>query len=589
VILFIGTLAISGFAESNVSFNANGAKSLVAKEIFGVLMERLGAQWSINRGPAPGTIFVGTNSSIPNINGMRKDVIEAFKECGVGAIEWPGGCAANSYDWDAENKRNDVGVDRFIEFCKQTGAEAVIAGMHSKDIDYAASNEAFAKHIIEKLNYPLKYFKVGNEVWGCGGNLGSDVNKYIPRYTSSYNRLKELRNHPNGKDLKIIACNDIEGKWAWLPAMLNAIGNTIDGVEYHDYLYFPDPPGGVSSANPNETDYWKVIGAATANDFRPNVLNRVIPPMNTYDPNKRIKLILDEWGDWLIDVGDGWMQQGILMDAISAGIHLNIMIQNADRIGVACLAQGVNVIHSLVNINNGGTMVKTPTFYVFKMYIPHHTNNAKFLPLTSSPTYEKTNNLNAVDVAATVDDSGIVNISFVNIDLNATRDVKVTLSGDNRYLFKSAEVVTGSSYKSYNPFGQAEQVNIQTLPASNCKVNGNVVEVKLPSKCVAMVRLKPEPKNGVSKMHLSGTINDIANAFSVKSGANGSIIVSSSVSMETPVLLSLYSADGKTLIESSKSLNAGSCILGNNIGKGIYFVKITGNNLNLTKQIVVGK
>ena len=110
IIGFIAVIIINGFGQSTVTFNVDGANAVIAHEVFGLLMERLGRQWTNNG------IFVGTNSSIPNTNGMRNDVIEGFKECGVGAAQWPGGCAANGYNWSANKKpSNDVGVDRFIE------------------------------------------------------------------------------------------------------------------------------------------------------------------------------------------------------------------------------------------------------------------------------------------------------------------------------------------------------------------------------------------------------------------------------------------------------------------------------------------
>ncbi|NLG19655.1 MAG: T9SS type A sorting domain-containing protein [Fibrobacter sp.] len=579
VLFFIAFVAISSYSQnpSTITFNVDGANTVVAKEIFGVLMERLGKQWG-------GGVWVGTNSNISNTNGMRNDIIEGFIECGIGAAEWPGGCAANGYNWSAnKNPSNDVGVDRFIQFCKLTGAEAIIAGKPTAND--AGSNEAFAKYIMNDLDYPLKWFKVGNEVWGCGGN--QNVDGYIPNYTANYNRLNALKNTANGGNLRIVAANDIEGKWQWLPTMLNRIGSTIDGVEYHDYIYFPD---NISSTNPSTNDYWTIIKNVISTDIKPHLDNEVLPDLNAYDPQKRIKLVLDEWGNWLMDVGDGWMQQNTVMDAVSAGLHLNMFVQLADRIEVACIAQGVNVIHSIMNVNNSGVMVKTPTFYVFKMLKPHHINNAKFLPMSASNIQTVNGggtNMKVLNAAATVDDGDTVNISLTNIDLTTARQVRVTLnSSKEAYTVKSAEVVTGSNINSCNNFSAPEQVNVKTLPASEYSIDGKTLTANLPTKSVAMFRLVPVPtglQNGARR-------NSSADDFSIKTGSQGTIHVKSSVNMKAPVTVSLYSADGRTLINRvNRTFESGTCIIGENIGKGVYMVKITGDNLSFTKQVVIAK
>ncbi|MBN1306689.1 MAG: T9SS type A sorting domain-containing protein [Chitinispirillaceae bacterium] len=575
VMLFVALAAIRGYSQNSVTFNVDGAKTVINKEIFGVLMERLGRQWD-----GQGAIWVGTNSSIKNTNGMRQDVIDGFIECGIGSAEWPGGCAANGYNWSAnKNPSNSVGVDRFIQFCKLTGAEAVICGKPTGND--AASNEAFCKYIMNDLDYPLKWFKVGNEVWGCGGD--QNVNTYMPNYTANYNRLKELKNTENGKNLSIVAANDIEGKWQWLPTMLNSIGTTIDGVEYHDYIYYPE---NISSTNPTTANYWTIIGCAVNTDVRPHLDNNVFPPLDSYDPNKRIKLVLDEWGDWLIDLGDGWMQQNTVMDAVSTGLHLNMFVQRADRLGVVCLAQGVNVIHSVININTSGVMVKTPTFYVFKMFKPHHMNNAKFAPITASKFENANGSIAAINAAASVDDSGYVNVSLVNVDLSATRQVAVTLTSSKAsYTVKSAEVVTGPAMNSCNDFGKAEQVNIQTFDASNYSIEGKTLTVKMPSKSVVMIRLLSPTAVQSGNLPKSGT-----EVFSVEAGSHGRVLVTSSVSRKAPVTFSLYRVDGRTLINKTvKSFESGASVFESNIGRGVYLIRITGAGINLSKKILVAK
>lgn len=290
------------------------------------------------------------------------------------------------------------------------------------------------------------------------------------------------------------------------------------------------------------------------------------------------------------------MQQVILMDALSAGMHLHIMMPYCKRITIACLAQGVSCIHSLMNINTSNVMVKTPAFYVFKMFKPHQ--NAKWCPISTSSIenttqtiYNMNNPISAtmpvLTVGATVDNSNYVNVSFTNIDLSATRQVTVTLtSSQTAYTVASAQVVTGAAYTTYNAFGAAESVNMQTLAAGNYTMNTKTLTVTLPARSVVMIRLQPAV--GVQPTTFQMKAED---AFSIKAGSRGAVLITSLVSRKTPVTISLYSVDGRTLIDRvSRIFEAGNrtCVVGNKEGgRGVYVVKITGENIDFSKKVVV--
>ena len=579
--LCIFGIVTSGLGQSTITIDVDKATTIIPNELFGVLMERLGKQWD-------GGVWVGTNSSVKNTNGMRDDVIEGFKECGVGAIEWPGGCAANDYDWSGyKNPSNDVGTDRFMQLCGLVGCEPIIAGQGKSSS--ATSNQEWVTYINNNPAHPewtLKYFKVGNEVWGCGGN--QTVTTYISNYTANYNKLKDP---VGGKKLAIIAGSDQEGNWSWLPTMLNSIGSTIDAVEYHDYIYYPDA---ISSTNPTTANYWTIMKDVLTGDIHSHLYNNVFPAMNSYDPEKKIKIDLDEWGDWLKDTGDGWMQQVTLMDALSAGSQLNMFVQNADRIGVACLAQGVNVIHSLLNINPSKVMQKTTTFYVFKLLKPHHTNNAKSAPVTTSKIETVSGggtNLPAVNAAASVDASGFVNISLVNVDLTTARKVTATLnSGKASYAVKSADVITGSAFTSFNDFGAAEQVNIKTLDASNYGISGKTLTTTLPAMSVVMFRLMPPDTISVG-VQPGSLPNGRAEALSIQPGPRGTLLITSSMSRIAPTTIGVYRADGRTLVERiSIDLQKGNrtvALKSVHRGDGVYIVRITNAEITISKTIII--
>jgi alpha-L-arabinofuranosidase len=492
--------SIAAGSPNTLTVDVEAAQQTVHKEIFGVLLETLGRD--VNGG-----IYVGTGSNIPNTNGLRNDIIQGFIEAGVGLVQWPGGCAANTYDWAANtNPANTMGTDLFMEFTQAIGAEPYITGRPTAAD--AASNLEWVRYINDNPNHPewnLKYFKVGNEVWGCGGNLGQGATG-LAAYEPAYNANWDALNPPvNGKELFLVGATG--GIWTvnpntenWLTLMLQPerLADRLDGIEIHDYLYFPE-----ANANPipnvgfSDDQYYNIVHFANEGQIAPRIRNiRTILDRN--DPEKRTKIMLDEWGNWLVelDSSDTWLQQGTVMDAISAAEQLHLFMANADRIRVAALAQPINVIHSLFLTRPGdGVLVKTPTFHVFKLFVAHHTANARFAPNTLVSENISGNNTSfpVLSSGATVDDAGGVNISLVNVDLVNTRAIDITLdSSTTSYTLSSAQVITGAAKDTYNEFGQPESVNAQPLAASNYRACGKSLSLTLPSKSVVMLRLEPQ-------------------------------------------------------------------------------------------------
>jgi len=479
--------ACSGTASSTpanmLTVNADTAQYVINSGIFGLLMERLGKNWS-------GGIFVGTSSTIPNTNGMRNDVIDAFKEAGVGMIEWPGGCAAGSYNWSSnKNPSNDVGTDRYMQLCGLLGIPPLIAGPGTSAA--AANNLAWVQYINNNTSHPewtLNHFKVGNEVWGCGGN--QDEATYEANYVANYNMLSAP---VNGKKLNIVAGTDLIGRWPWLDTILKNQAAKIDGIEIHDYIYHPDD---IPNVGFTDAQYYNVVNAANKGQIGPRI-DQAVMYLDKYDSAKRIKIYEDEWGDWLqnFTASDDWLQQGTLMDAISGAETLHLFMQHADRYAMAGLAQGINVIHSLLlTRSSDSALVKTPTFYVFKMFLPHHRANAKWAPntLTSENITGNGQTFPVLSAGSSVDDQGRVNISLANVDLLNTHTIRVTVtSSKSAYTVSAAQVITGPAKDSYNDYAQTEKVNIQPLAASSCSITGKTLQVTLPAKSVVMLVLTP--------------------------------------------------------------------------------------------------
>jgi alpha-N-arabinofuranosidase len=492
---------IGGASPNQLTVDVTAAAQAVPKEIFGVLMETLGRD--VNGG-----LYVGPNSSIPNTKGLRNDIIQGFMDAGVGAVQWPGGCAANTYDWAPNtNPANTMGTDLFMEFTTTIGAEPYLTGRPSAE--YADSNRQWVEYINDNPQHPewnLRYFKVGNEVWGCGGNLGHDA-QALATYETWYNANWNALNAPvNGKNLFLVGAtagiwtvNPSTDNWLTLMVKPTSLADRIDGIEIHDYLYFPEANATpIPNVGFSDAQYYDVVNRANEGQIAPRIRNiRTI--LDRDDPAGRTKIVEDEWGDWLIgfnEAQDTWTQQGTVMDAISAAEHLHVFMANADRIQLAALAQPVNVIHSLFLTRAGdGALVRTPTFHLFKMFAPHHTAHARWAPNTLSSENIQGNNqsFHVLSSGATVDDTGGVNISLVNVDLVNPRSIDITLnSATTSYVLSSAQVITGAAKDSYNDFGQPEAVSSQPLAALNYTACGRSLSVTLPSKSVVMLRLDPQ-------------------------------------------------------------------------------------------------
>ncbi len=477
-----GTLA--GTAPNTLAVNVDGAAVTISKEIFGVLMERLGRDIT-------GGLFVGTSSTVPNTNGMRNDIIQGFKDAGVGMIEWPGGCAANNYNFNPPNPANDMGTDRYMQLCSILGIDPYIAGGGTAAL--AARNLQWLTYVNNNTTHPewnLKYFKVGNEVWGCGGNQTEAT--YETNYQANVNMLSAPI---NGKTTSLIASTGLIGNTAWLTTQLMNQASMIDGIEVHDYVYHPND---IPSTGFTDAQYYNVVNAANRGQIGPR-LTQYIGILDQFDPQKRIKIWEDEWGDWLEPINaatDGFYQQMTLMDGISTAEQLHLFMQHADRVFMGGMAQAVNVIHSLFFTRAAdAALVKTPAFYVFKMFVPHHSSGAKWAPntLTGESITGNGATFPVLSAGTTVDTAGHVNISLANVDLVNTHSIQINLtSARTGYTVASAQVISAPAKDSFNDFNMAETVNIQTLAANNCTISGKSLRVTLPSKSVVMLVLTPQ-------------------------------------------------------------------------------------------------
>jgi len=484
------TSSTSSTAANTLTVSVDSAQIVIGKEIFGVLMEILGRD-------IKGGLYVGTTSSIPNTSGLRNDILEGLNDIGVGAIEWPGGGAANNYDWSKTSPANDMGTDLFMQFVSAVGATPVLVGKYGDAS--ATSNLQWLTYIHNNANHAnwyIPFFKVGNEVWYAGDTEASYEKKFLPNYDA-------LSPPINGKKLTLIAGTGdtvvaSNGQaipdLAWLDTELTNLGSKIGGIEIHEYVYHHlDMP----NVGFSDDQYYSVMNDSNQGLMGPH-LDGIIGVLDKRDPNKLIKIIEDEWGVWLqaFDSSDSWFEQGTLMHGLAAAETIHLFMQRADRIGMAGLAQAINVIHSLfLTRASDGLLVKTPTFYAWKMLVPHHTSGAKWAPntLTSEKISAASTTFPVLSAGTTVDSSGHVNISLANVDLTKTRSIQITLNSSRAaYAIASAQLLTGAAKDTYNDFGKAEQIKIQDLPTSNYSICQKTINVTLPAKSLVMLVLNPQ-------------------------------------------------------------------------------------------------
>lgn len=375
--------------------NPNRKLSKIRKEIYGHFSEHLGR--CIYEG-----LYVGEDSKIPNTNGMRNDVINALKEMKLPVLRWPGGCFADEYHWmDGIGKQesrkkiinthwggvvedNSFGTHEFMELCRQLECEVYINGNlgsgtvreMSEWVEYLTFDGVSPMADLRKENgqeapWIVEYFGVGNENWGCGGNMTPEFYANEYRRYQTYVRNYPSAIHPNKKNIYKIACGPNVDDYSWTEGVMKVAAQYMDGLSLHYYTH----PGGWehkgSSTNFTEKEWYITMKKTIRIE---ELIQNHLAIMNHYDKQKRVGLIIDEWGSWYDcepGTNPGFLyQQNTMRDALIAGINLNIFNKHSDRIHMANIAQLVNVLQSVI-LTEGEKMILTPTYHVFHMYQSH--------------------------------------------------------------------------------------------------------------------------------------------------------------------------------------------------------------------------
>jgi alpha-N-arabinofuranosidase len=502
--LFNSTAFAQQTAQAVLSGKDN--KTQISRHIYGQFSEHLGR--SIYDG-----FWVDENSAIPNKGRIRLDVVEALKKIHIPNLRWPGGCFADEYhwrdgigprtqrpkmintNWGGVTEDNSFGTHEFLELCGLLHCEPYISANvgsgtveeMSKWVEYLNFDGASPMTEIRKTNghpapFKVSFWGVGNESWGCGGSMTPEF------YADQYRRYATYaRNYP-GTTLKKIACGANSQDYNWTDVTMKNIGTNAWGLSLHYYTIPTGDWGKKGSATQFSTqEYLNTMQNCLKMD---ELVTKHSAIMDKYDPEKKVALVVDEWGVWT-DVEPGTnpgflYQQNSMRDALIAGSTLNIFNNHADRVKMANLAQTVNVLQSLV-LTQKEKMILTPTYYVFDLYQVHQ--DATLLPVTVQSPEIVGNGVRipSVNASASRDSSGVVHISFVN--LNPTQ--KITIStGLQDVSWKNVEgrIVTSAKFNDYNSFDQPSK--IKTATYNGAKKQGNKLVAELPPLSVVVLTLK---------------------------------------------------------------------------------------------------
>ncbi len=503
---FLCSAGIHAQNKASVSLLPSETSPIIQKEIYGQFAEHLGTC-------IYGGLWVGEDSDIPNTGGYRNDVLNALKELHVPVLRWPGGCFADEYHWmdgigPKENRPrmvnsnwggtvedNSFGTHDFFNLCEMIGAEPYLSGNVgsgtveelAKWVEYITAEDgpmaALRKKNGREKPWKLKYLGVGNESWGCGGSFTPEF------YSDVYRRYQTYCRNFNGNRLYKIASGASDYDYNWTEVMMKNAGRFMDGISLHYYTVLGWSGSKGSAINFNEEDYYWTLGKCL--EVGP-VVKRHCDIMDKYDPQKRVGLLVDEWGTWF-DEEPGTtpghlFQQNTLRDAMVAALSLNVFHTFTDRVKMTNIAQIANVLQSMV-LTRGKEMVLTPTYYVFRMYVPHQ--DARLVPVeVDSPSRKARDGREVPVVSATASSrNGSTALSLVNTDLKEKAVVTVSLNGISCKKI-SGELLTAPEMNSYNDFAKPENVSLRSFDKKNWKLKGDKLEITLPSKSIVTLMIE---------------------------------------------------------------------------------------------------
>ena len=514
LLLFITFLASGVCAQTTIRFG-EGVNTLtvetaqgthtIAPEIYGHFAEHLGR--CIYDG-----IWVGENSDIPNIRGYRKDIVEALRAIKIPVLRWPGGCFADEYHWrDGIGPRdqrprmvnthwgmvvedNSFGTHEFLDLCELLETEAYIAGNVGSGsirdmqdwVEYMTSDSDSTIANLRRKNgrdkpWRVRYFGVGNENWGCGGNMTAEY------YADLYKRYATyVRSYSDNRIIKV-ACGPNDWNTHWMDVLLSCAGRHMDAISLHYYVRTGNWHNKGDAIHFSNGEWFTLMKRTLDTD---TLLRRHIEVMDRHDPQGRIGLYFDEWGTWwnpIPGTNPNFLeQQNTLRDALSAGIFLNIFNEHAKRVRMANIAQTVNVLQAMVH-TRGKEMFLTPTYHVFEMYKDHQ--GGMLLPHTlTANAYEYAGQrIPSLNVSASRSKQGMITVTICNLDPEAPAELECILNGMTAKK-TTARVLTADVMNAHNTFENPQVV--RPADFTDFELTDGKLLATLPAKSIVLIRLE---------------------------------------------------------------------------------------------------
>ena len=513
--VLLSSPAMMNAGEAEGTLDAGSGTRKIYKEIYGQFAEHLGTC-------IYGGLWVGEDSDIPNVNGYRKDVFDALKELQIPVLRWPGGCFADEYHWTdgigpQENRPkmqnnnwggtiedNSFGTHEFLNLCEMLGCEPYISGNVgsgtveelAKWVEYMTSDGDTPMAKLRRENgrdsaWHVKFLGVGNESWGCGGNMRPEYYADLFRRYSTY-----CRNY-DGNNLYKIASGASDYDYNWTKVLMNNVGHRMDGLSLHYYTVAGwSGSKGVATIFSDEDYYWTMGKCLEIED----VIVKHSKIMDEKDPKRQIGLLVDEWGTWWDEepgtVPGHLYQQNAMRDAFVAALTLDVFHRHTDRVRMANIAQVVNVLQSMIltDQKDGGHMVLTPTYYVFEMYKGFQ--EATYIPMDikcdslnvrGDKHAKEGRNIPVLHTSAAKRADGSIILSLANISLAEKQDVSISITGTEAKSV-SGRILTCENITDYNDFDNPDVIKPSEF--KDAKLKNGTLTVTMPAKSIVVLDIK---------------------------------------------------------------------------------------------------
>jgi alpha-L-arabinofuranosidase len=490
--------------RAELTVRADQPRGTISRQIYGHFAEHLGRL--VYDG-----LWVGEDSSVPNTRGLRNDVVAALKRLQVPVLRWPGGCFADEYHWrDGVGPRegrprrlnmswggvesNHFGTHEFMDLCELIGAEPYVAGNVGSGspremaewAEYMTSDADTELTRLRRRNgrerpWRVPYFGVGNENWGCGGNMRAEY------YADEFRRFATYVKDFSGNRVQRVAGGSSEGDYHWTEVLMSQAARHMQGLSFHFYTLpmnsWEGPKGSATAFGEPE---WHATLARTLR--MDEYIRRHGAIMDKYDPEKRVAMVVDEWGTWY-DTEPGasaLYQQNTLRDAVVAAVNLNIFHHHSDRVRMANLAQMVNVLQAVI-LTDKERMILTPTYHVMEMYKVHQ--GARHVPVElTAPEYRRgAASVPSLHASASRDEAGRLHLSIVNLDPRRPAAVSLRAAGAN-VRSAAGRVLTAAAVNAMNTFGRPDEV--RPAEFSGARAEGGALTLGLPPKSVVVLELR---------------------------------------------------------------------------------------------------